>query len=209
MIIYGTKATHVASEILSDTCSNCGTQGSIQMTIFQKYAHVFWIPFFPVGKTGATQCTHCKHVLERKEFPASLYGHYETMKINSRTPRWTFTGLSVITVIIVWGIVSKIENDQKNAVLILTPEAGDIYHIKKAYKQYTLYKVDHVAGDTVFVFVNQFETDKLTGLTLLLSKGDEAFIQEHLPIMKSHLKAMFDRGDIIDIDRRKKQPASE
>lgn len=131
MIIYGTKATHVASEILSDTCSNCGTQGSIQMTIFQKYAHVFWIPFFPVGKTGATQCTHCKHVLERKEFPASLYGHYETMKINSRTPRWTFTGLSVITVIIVWGIVSKIENDQKNAVLILTPEAGDIYHIKK------------------------------------------------------------------------------
>jgi phage FluMu protein Com len=202
MIIYGSKATQVATENINDKCPNCGTQNSIQMTVFQKYAHVFWIPFFPIGKTAATQCSHCKQVLQKKEFTGNLNNDYETLKSNSKTPIWTFSGLALLTALIIWGTISGKQNDEKNAKLILTPQKGDIYEIKKDYKQYTLYKVENIAGDTVFVFVNQYETNKITGLSGLKNKGDEAFIQEPLPILKKELKVMLDKGEIIDIDRK-------
>jgi hypothetical protein len=202
MIIYGSKATQVATENLSDKCSSCGTQNSIQMTVFQKYAHIFWIPFFPIGKTGATECSHCKQVLQKKEFTENLNSSYETLKSNSKMPIWTFSGLALLSILIIWGVKSNNETAEINAKLILTPQKGDIYEIKKDYKQYTLYKVNNVAGDTVFVFVNQYETNKITGLTDLKNKGDEAFIQEPLPLVKTELKSMLEKGEIIDIDRK-------
>lgn len=45
MIIYGKKSTQLVKEHLTDKCSNCGTQNSIDLYLFQNYAHVFWIPF--------------------------------------------------------------------------------------------------------------------------------------------------------------------
>jgi hypothetical protein len=74
--------------------------------------------------------------------------------------------------------------------------------VKLGYKQYTLYKVDAVIGDTVFILENQYETNKITGLSRLKNKGDEAYIQEPLPITKGNLKSMLEKGKIQDIDRK-------
>ena len=202
MIIYGRKATQVATESITDKCPNCGTLNNIQMTVFQKYAHIFWIPFFPIGKTGVTQCAHCKQVLQKKEFTGSLSSSYETLKTNSKTPIWTFSGLALLSALVIWGVISSKEKDEKNAKLILMPQKGDIYEIKKDYKEYTLYKVDNVAGDTVFILVNQYGTNKISGLSDLKNKGEEAFNQEPLPFMKTELKEMLEKGEIIDIDRK-------
>lgn len=70
------------------------------------------------------------------------------------------------------------------------------------FDQYTLFKVENVAGDTVFIIVNEFETNKVTGLVDLKNKGDEAFIQDPLPILKKDLKSMLEKGEIINIDRK-------
>lgn len=202
MIIYGSKATQIATEHILDKCSNCGTQNSVQMTVFQKYAHVFWIPFFPIGKTAVTECSHCKQVLEKKDFTGNLKSDYELIKSNSKTPIWTFSGLALISVFIIMGEISDKQKDEKNAKLILTPQKGDIYEIKKDYKHFTLYKVDKIAGDTVFVWVNQYETNQVSGISDLKSKGNDAFIQEPFPILKTDLKVMLDEGEIMDIDRK-------
>ncbi|WP_367915205.1 hypothetical protein [Leadbetterella sp. DM7] len=201
MIIYGVKATPIATENISDSCSNCETPDSIQMILFNRYAHVFWIPFFPIGKTGTTQCLHCKQVLQKKEFTGNLRGKYEALKSGSKTPFWTFSGLALLSVLIIWGMVSSKQKDKKNAELILDPQQGDIYEIKKDYAQYTLYKVDHVDGDTAFVLLNEYETNKVSGLTGLKQKGDEAFIREPLPMLKADLKSMLEKGEILDIGR--------
>ena len=202
MIIYGSKATQIATENINHMCSNCGTSNSIQITVFQKYAHVFWIPFFPIGKTGVTQCSNCKQVLEKKEFTEILKGSYNTLKATSKTPVWTFSGLALLCLLIIFGVISGKEKDEKNAKLILSPQKGDIYEVKIDYKQYTLYKVDTVAGDTVFILINEYETNKIRGLEGLKKRGDEAFMLEPLPIVKTKLKSMLEKGEIIDIDRK-------
>jgi hypothetical protein len=199
MIIYGSKSKELAKEILTDKCPNCGTQNSINMHVFQKYAHVFWIPFFPMGKTGVSQCDHCKQVLKLKEMPSSLTTAYENLKAQTKTPIWTFSGLALVAVLITLIVINDKKKDEKNAQLILTPQAGDIFEIKTKDNQYTLYKVDQVQGDSVFVQVSSFEVNKIKGLDDLKKKE---YSEDILGFSKSELKEMFNKGEILDIDRK-------
>lgn len=201
MIIFGSKASHLASENIHAKCSNCETQNSIQMSVFQKYAHIFWIPFFPIGKTAVSQCTHCKQVLEKKEFNGNLQESYHKIKSNSKTPIWTFFGIGIATILIVWGLIASKDHAAKNEQLILSPEKGDIYEVKYGHKQYTLYKIDEIVGDTVFLIFNEYETNKISGLSELNEMGAEAYGTEALPVLKSDLKEMFESGEIIDVNR--------
>jgi hypothetical protein len=201
MIIYGSKATLVAAENTQETCNNCGTQHSVQLSIFQKYAHIFWIPFFPIGKTAVTQCHHCKQVLKLNEFPPSLKLAYDNLKSNSKTPVWTFSGVALLAVFVVFSSYQSNLNDKRNAALILAPIHGDVFEIKTRDNQYTLYKVAKVQDDSVFIRFNQYETNKATGIPDLKRKGDAAYSEETFSLSKSELKQMLEKGEITDIER--------
>jgi len=202
MLIYGTKNKQLAKEILIDKCQSCGKQHSIDMHVFQKYAHVFWIPFFPLGKPGVSQCDHCKQVLKLKEMPDSLRSSYETLKAQTKTPVWMFSGIALVAVLITIGVINSRENDKLNAQYIAAPVVGDLFEIKTNSNQYTLYKVEQVRGDSVFVSLNEYETNKVSGLGDMKSKGDAAFTEEVMAFSKSELKKMLDSGEIMDIDRK-------
>jgi zinc-ribbon family len=203
MIIYGSRSKQLAKEILIDKCQHCGSQNSIDMHVFQKYAHVFWIPFFPVGKTGVSQCDHCKQVLKLNEMPSSLRDSYDNLKKQAKTPVWMYAGLALIAVIIIVSIINGKEKDAKNAKLILAPQRGDVFEIKTKSNQYTLYKVDEVRGDSVFVLMNNFESNMSSGLSELKGKGDVSYTTDMvLPLTKAELKQMLDKGEIMDIDRK-------
>jgi len=201
MIIYGSRATTVATEVCNDACTSCGTKNSVQITVYQRYAHIFWIPLFPIGKTGLSQCSHCKQVLKKKEFGANLRSEYDILKFKSKTPVWTFSGIALLSVFVLTAIIGGKQREVRNSTLIAAPQAGDVYEVKRNYKQYTLYKVSSVEGDTVFLLVNEYETNKISGLSDLKSMGDDAFDQEPMPVLKTELQEMFDNGKIIDIDR--------
>lgn len=202
MIVYGTRTKQLAKEVLLDKCTNCGTQNSIEFYIFQKYAHVFWIPFFPVGKTAVSQCDHCKQVLKLKEMPSSLKATYENLKAQTKTPIWTFSGLALVAILISIGVVTAQRDDAKNAKLILSPQNGDVFEVKTEDNQYTLYKVDNVKEDSVFLRINEYETNKLSGLNDLKRKGDKAYSEETFQVSKSELKEMLSKGEIMDIERK-------
>jgi hypothetical protein len=202
MIVYGSKSKQLAKEVLIDKCENCGKQHSIDMHVFQKYAHIFWIPFFPMGKTGVSQCDHCKQVLKLKDMPGSLRNSYETLKTQTKTPVWMFSGLALVAVLITVGVISSKENDKLNARYIGAPVVGDIFEIKTKSNQYTLYKVKQVSGDSVFVSLNEYETNKVSGLREMKGKGDAAFTEEVMGYSKPELKKMLDSGEIMDIDRK-------
>ena len=201
MIIYGSRSKQLTKEILTDKCPNCGSQNSTELYIFQKYAHVFWIPFFPMGKTAVSQCDHCKKVLKLKEMPAGYTSSYENFKSQLKTPIWTFTGLVLLVVLISAAVVSDRQKNELNAKLILTPQSGDVFEIKTKESQYTLYKVDNIQGDSVFVRVNEYEASKISGLRSLKEKGDSTYSQELFVYTKSELKMMLEKGEIIDIDK--------
>jgi hypothetical protein len=55
-----------------------------------------------------------------------------------------------------------------------------------------------VLGDSVFVQINDYETNKVTGLNDLKK---EAYSEEVMGFSKAELKQMLEKGEIIDIER--------
>ncbi|PWK78998.1 hypothetical protein LX99_01452 [Mucilaginibacter oryzae] len=202
MIVYGTRGKLLKNEITTDSCPNCNTANSIQMNVFQRWAHVFWIPFFPIGKTGVSQCLNCRQVLKLKEMPASLRLSYDNLKAQTKIPVWTFSGIGVLIIIAIFGYFDGKQTASRVSRLILSPKPNDVYHIKLKNEHYTLYKVNRVVADTVYLALNKYETDREDGLDDIAAKGDTAYdiAQQGLP--KSLLADMAKEGRILDIDRK-------
>ena len=202
MLISGTKTTPITTAIIDTKCSYCGISHHMQMTVLQEYVHVFWIPFFPIMKTGSTVCSHCKQVLKKKEFSNDLNSIYSTLLVNSKIPMWTFSGLAaLLSLMIVVAAIGKYDHD-KYERLLSTAQKGDIYKIKKDDSHFTLYKVDNINGDTVQFLVSEIEATTANHLEVLLYKRDSLFRQEPLPILKKRLATMLRMREIVSIERK-------
>ncbi len=202
MIVYGQKAKVLATETLTEKCPNCGAIASVQLSVVQKYVHVFWIPCIPLGKTGISQCGNCKQVLKLKSMPQSFKDAYDAFKAQAKTPVYMYSGLGLIVLLFAWATYHGQQNAKQYALLITAPQKGDIFEIKTNENKYTLYKVDAVVGDTVFVRPNNFETSEESGLSDLKQKGDTSFGEETQPILKPALKTMLEKGDIVGVERK-------
>lgn len=107
MIIYGSKSVHLKSE-RSETsvCPNCEIRGSLILSVYRRHAHIFWIPLFPIGKKGFSQCQHCKNVLYTKEMPVSIQKEYDQLKNKAKGPLWQFAGLGILIITIIVAAIS-------------------------------------------------------------------------------------------------------
>ena len=202
MLVYGAKSKKILSETLHEKCPNCGTQNSVQMVILQKYAHLFWIPSFPTGKTATTECKFCKQKFNLKEMPEAFREEYKILKSKTKAPLYTYSGLIIFIVLLGLVFFNSDRNRRKNHELIKSPQKGDIYELRIEGYHYTLQKVNRVSGDTVFVYEHMMETDKISGIAELKSKGDKAYKELELPFTKNKLSKMLEDGDIIDIKRK-------
>ncbi|MGF7073209.1 hypothetical protein [Mucilaginibacter sp. 3215] len=202
MIIYGIKAKLLKSEITADQCPNCNTANSIQMNVFQRWAHIFWIPFFPIGKTGVSQCLHCRQVLKLKEMPASLKLSYDNIKSQTIIPVWTFAGCFLIVIGSIFFYISEKQKAKKVNQWVLSPQKNDVFHIKLKNDHYTLYRVNKVSGDSVYLALNKYESDREDGLDDIAAKGDTAYDNAQQGIAKPFLVEMAKEGAILDIERK-------
>jgi hypothetical protein len=203
MLIYGWRATCVASQNINTQCSECSANNSLSMHVFQQYLHIFWIPIFPFRKTGSSECSNCKQVLQKKDFSEELKEKYSQLKSISKTPFWTFTGVLLIIVIAIFMNFEEAENSKKNASLILTPMEGDVYEIKLGREEFTLYKVDFISGDTVYFRTHNYVSNQ-AGFDDLKAKGEE-FSDELVYLIKSDLAELLNDGSILNIERGRKE----
>ncbi len=203
MLIYGNRATKTGHQNLFGVkCQHCQTKDALEIYTFSRYAHLFWIPLFAYKKEAVTQCNHCKQVLNKKDFSADILSSYAEMKANIKTPWWQFIGLGLIGVLVALAINDSAENDKRDKALLAAPKAGDIYEIKLAAAEYTLYKVIEVTNDSVYVLVNQYQTNKQSGLNKSEITKPASFIEDgYLPFAKKDLTAMKEKGEITGVRR--------
>ncbi len=201
MIVFGAKSSQIASETLIDRCPNCRMQANIIIHIIQKFGHICWIPIFPAGKTAINQCTNCNQVFNFNEMPNSLKIVCANLRKQTKTPVWVFSGWALAAVIAIAYVYVNKQREINNAKLILTPKSGDIYEVKTEEAQYTLYKIEQVQGDSVFIHYNNYVTDDESGIDNLKAKGDTAYEAEVAGFSKAELKRMFVKGEILNIIR--------
>lgn len=199
MIIYGVRTKQIAKETLIDKCPNCSTQYSVDLPIVQRYFHVFWIPFFPVGKSALSQCTHCKQVLKKSKMPATFLAAYQNLKSNAKTPIWMFSGIALLTILVVALIIGIRNDHERNKKYITDPKPGDVLEIRLNYGQYTLYKIDKVTPDSVYVLTSEYESNKISGLRNIKQKGKSAYSDELTGFSMDDLKKMLDKDEVMDV----------
>ena len=200
MIIYGSKASHVKSiQLDKETCSHCGTQGSIVLSTYSRYAHLFWIPFFSVGRLSASQCTHCKQVLELKQMPAQIRAYHERNLAETRLPIWQFSGLVLLLVAIVFGAYTNGLDKEQQAQLLQAPQSGDVYEWKTRSGAYTTFRVVGMHSDTLTVNFNNYQVDKISGIYNI--DKIENYSDSVYQITSTELQKMYAAGEILDINR--------
>ena len=120
MIFYGSKASKLGDVHVSGTkCSFCGADSNQHVSIFGKYAHLYWIPLFPIGKTAVAECQLCKHTAAQKEFPAELRNKYQALTNDIKRPAWHWSGLGIIGLLVLIFAFNKItaEVDPRDELL--------------------------------------------------------------------------------------------
>jgi len=201
MIIYGTRATQLAKVTISDSCPQCQSNNTLDLYVFQRYAHIFRIPFFPVGKTGVSQCAHCKQVLRLREMPSPLRSAYTTLADKKKMPPWTFAGLALIGVLILGSLVQSRRHDARTSERVKAPQAGDILEVRKSMSLYTLYKIAEVRPDSVAVLPLLYSVDNPSGLSKLES-GSYGYADEPKMYSRENLSVLLHAGEILDVIRK-------
>ncbi len=97
MIFFGSRASKLGEfDVGGTTCGYCGQQNSQHISIYGKYAHIYWIPLFPLGKKAIAECNHCKRTYTQSEFPPSLNLQYNQAKNSIKRPIWHWLGVILI-----------------------------------------------------------------------------------------------------------------
>ena len=201
MIFYGSKASKIKEGTLSNTkCPDCEDGRSMRYTIFGKYAYLYWIPMFPIGKENILECNSCKRTYKLKELPNQVKEKFKLEKADAKYPLWYFSGLAVLAVIIAFLVYSGKQNAENEKRYIEDPAVGDVYALETPQKgYYSTMKINKITTDSIFVIYNDVSIDKKSK-TYKIDKP-ENYNTEFDGYSKTEIKSLFANGTIYDVDR--------
>lgn len=202
MIFYGTKASTIKNgQIINVDCPNCETNSSMIYSVFGKYAHIYWIPLFPIKKITVTECNNCKKTFEYKELPQAIQTKLdrEKEKDGAKTPIWMFSGLFIIATLVAFGIYSSGETEKKEAEYLKAPKVGDIYRFESNPGFYSTMKVESILKDSLHVFINKVETNKTSGVDDIDKPENYSEIYGY---SKAEIIKMYKDKEIYEINRK-------
>lgn len=212
MVIYGTSAAkHLRTEPLppGTACPSCGRPGGLRSSIFTRYAHLYWIPFFPYEKPAVTECTHCQQAWNDKGLPAELRAPVQALKQGSKAPRTHYTGLGLVTAGILAGVFFSAKDERANKSYLQSPRIGDVYTVRvdsvdsagdpKGPAHYSLLKVRGVSGNSVELVGNDYQIDNSHPLDEL--NKPENYAKEPVYVTRYDLQLMQQKGELTDVDR--------
>ncbi len=200
MVIYGWRASHIKSEGNTQvTCPHCGEKGQLVNSVFGRYVHIFWIPVFSIGKTGAAQCMHCQKAFKTKEMNDDMKRAYKTMKSDTKVPFWHFSGLILIGLLIAFISYSGKVKAQNEQGYIEQPQAGDVYEYQNGPKRYSTLKVVEATEDSVYFLYNNYDYSQKSGIEEI--DLDSCYTEDVYMMSRDELKTMYNDGTIYNINR--------
>jgi len=209
MIIYGSRSSHVKSAFLDDAvCPSCETAGQMVMSTFARYAHVFWIPLFPLSKKVYANCNHCKAEFELSDMPPDLRNQCVKFRKAQKFPIWHFSGLIAVCLFILYGVISDSNASRRQNAYLTNPQVNDVYVIQYENEDYTVdevystMKIVEITSDSVYFADNTFFAERDANVTTI--DEDENYNYEDLMSFTiDELKELKKEGVIFYVIRRK------
>ena len=204
MIIFGTRTKFLNGSTAVTNCNHCGSSQTVHLSFALKYFHIFWIPMFPLSKTGVSQCSHCKQVLYANEMPDGLKAVYQEENKKVKTPWGYRFGLILIALFFAF-VIASIVFGGVNKQDIKTAQVNDIYQIKEGARNYALYKVVKVEGEMITVVKNTEVARKSSELKKLMKDASDQYTLSETRFSKKELEAKADNRSLIEVVRANEQ----
>lgn len=196
IVYYGTKGKEVLRKEVFVTLPEKGDK-IVNLYVFARYAHLYWIPFFSTGKMVVAEDSATGETWEGKEMPAELKPHCQQARAEAKTPKWFFSGLALIGLLALFLLFSSHQGNQRTAEYIAAPKVGDIIEYK-IDGTYTIAKVIGVEGENVTILESEWYVDRRSGLKDLRR---DSFVKEPFVFTVSDLQEELKSGIIIGVDR--------
>ena len=110
MIIFGSRSTLVRNKVINNPlaiCEHCKSVNAFVLATYSRYFHIFWIPFFPLGKTNTLKCSHCKKSYSENNLSPNLRAVIESeLKTDPpKTPKTHGCGCLIVAGFILFSII--------------------------------------------------------------------------------------------------------
>lgn len=173
MVFYGTNSSNIKTgKIRNVSCPNCEKNTEMNYTIFGKYFHLYWIPFFPIGRVNIIECNNCKATYDLKDVDATIINKFqqEQDRNPTKTPIKLFSGLFLIVAIGIGIYGYDLQEDNNSANYAKNPKVGDVYfyEIPDMKGHYTTMKLSKITKDSIFCMGNNMEIDLKSDIDKIL-----------------------------------------
>lgn len=201
MVVYGWN-----SKVLKEApfngheCPSCKNQAT-HIVVFGSYFHIFWIPFFPYRKSLKIICDNCQLDQKPKEASEEVRLLAKQLKSQVRLPFYMYSGIGIITALILFFAVQGIVDEQKFKKYLDHPQTNDIYYIydkdEPSELKYSLLKVIEVLEDSVYTSPNSFGYNYEPSQLM----AEDGFYDVHYSMHKSEILELFETDVLRKIQR--------
>ena len=203
MIVYGTKATNLHNgKIINVDCPSCEKITTMKYSVFGKYGHAYWIPFFPMKKITVAECNTCYKTFEYPDLYESIRIKIqrENEKKPIRFPVWMFSGVFILFGIMGFGIYSSKMTDINNLEYIKNPKVGDVYYVKITDGHFTTMRIDKVSRTEVYLTNNDYEIDLKSDIYTIDEAKNYTKFRDTINIL--NLQESLNNETIIEVIRK-------
>ncbi len=199
MVLFEVKGTQLKSHSPKHLqCPHCNSKGSIQLICYVRHVRVAKLPLFPLRKEVLNQCTVCGKRVSQRQLP-EIQTEEELLKYQTKVPLKFLSGLLLI--LLAAGASFVVFSEKKNPSLhyIAFPRQGDLYQVKTDDRMYTLWLVDSVLSDSVYLRRNLFIVNTLNYAPRIAH--DSNFNTLPFASTTNDLMRMKKKGKIVKVQR--------
>ncbi len=180
MIFYGTNSSKIKKgQLRNITCPNCSNDVSMNYTVFGKYFHLYWIPFFPYGKVNVAECNTCKATYDIKNLDQKINAKFkiEEDRNPTKTPFKHFSGIGIIVLIIVGGILYDKLEENDSLDYAKNPKIGDVYYFElpEMKGHYSTLKITKITKDSILGLENNMEIGSKSDMDKILDEKNYVY----------------------------------
>lgn len=181
-------------------CPQCSTKGSLVFMVFSRYWHIYWLPMFPIGRTGGCQCGQCGTQWLHKDMNRAMRVEYDSLRGLSVPRIWEFSGL-LLAGVLAGLIASYVENQppDDDPREIGTPMVGDVYWLRTPHRNWSCMRIVRLSDDSVYVQPSALEVQKVLHVAKLNQEG--TYSDDTVGYARTEIEEMYAQGTIYNVSR--------
>lgn len=200
MIFFGTNSSTIKNgQLRNIKCPNCENDVTMNYTVFGKYVHIYWIPFFPIGRVKILECNSCKATYDLKDLDPKTNDKFkqELDRNPVKFPIKHFSFVGVIGIIVAGSYLYGKIKDNEYLDYAKNPKVGDVYYyeISEMAGHYTTMKITKITSDSIFCLGNNMEIDSKSDMEQILDDKyytyEDGYTKEELKDMSKDLEIFF------------------